>query len=90
MYKILIRNREKDTISDLRTSKYSIYYEDDQEFSTMNLIEALDKINELLDKFLRKDIILIDTINVYTEVTTDNIKIVEITPSMIIVNLLLK
>lgn len=86
MYKILVRNREKDTISDLRTSKYSIYYEDDQEFSTMNLIEALDKINELLDKFLRKDIILIDTINVYTKVTTDNIKIVEITPSMIIVN----
>lgn len=83
MYKILIRNRELEEAESPAYEKYSIYCEDNKEFETDDLNNALNKMNELLDKFLRVDLSLISKIEVNSELTTNLLKIVDISSNMI-------
>lgn len=83
MYKILIRNKELEEAESPAYEKYSIYCEDDKEFETDDLNNALNKMNELLDKFLRIDLSLISKIEVNSELTTNLLKIVDINSDMI-------
>lgn len=83
MYKILIKNRELEEAESPAYEKYSIYCEDDKEFETDDLNSALNKMNELLDKFLRIDLSLISKIEVNSELTTNLLKIVDINSNMI-------
>lgn len=85
MYKILIRNRDRDAVMDVRLSKYSIYYDVEEEFATSDLNEALDKVNKLLDRYLRKDIILIDTVDTTSKVTSNEIKVIDITSDLVVI-----
>lgn len=83
MYKILIKNRELEEAESPAYEKYSIYCEDNKEFETDDLNNALNKMNELLDKFLRVDLSLISKIEVNSELTTNLLKIVDISSNMI-------
>lgn len=85
MYKILIRNRDKDAVMDVRLSRYSIYYDVEEEFATSDLNEALDKVNKLLDRYLRKDIILIDTVDTTSKVTSNEIKVIDISSDLVVI-----
>lgn len=83
MYKILIKNRELEEAESPAYEKYSIYCEDNKEFETDDLNNALNKMNELLDKFLRIDLSLISKIEVNSELTTNLLKVVDINSNMI-------
>lgn len=83
MYKILIKNRELEEAESPAYEKYSIYCEDDKEFETDDLNIALSKMNDLLDKFLRVDLSLIDKIEVNSEITTNLLKVIDINSNMI-------
>lgn len=83
MYKILIKNRELEEAESPAYEKYSIYCEDNKEFETDDLNNALNKMNELLDKFLRVDLSLISKIEVNSELTTNLLKIVDVSSNMI-------
>lgn len=78
MYKILIRNRELDE-TDEDIAKYSFYLKDEKdEFETSDISEALETMNNLLDSYLRKDILLVDKIITTTEVIYNKIETIEI------------
>ena len=87
MYKILIRNRELKEAESPAYEKYSIYCEDDKEFETSDLNNALTKMNSLLDKFLRADLSLIYKIETNSEISTSAnlLKVVNIDPRMLVI-----
>lgn len=84
MYKILIRNREKEAITNPRMSKYSIFHDiDDNEYKTSELSEVLSTANKLLDRYLRKDIMIVDQIEVESKVSTTSLKTINITSDLV-------
>lgn len=85
MYKILIKNRELEEAESPAYEKYSIYCEDDKEFETSDLNEALIKMNDLLDKFLRVDLSLIDKIETNSEISTNLLKVIDVNSNMLII-----
>ena len=85
MYKILIKNRELEEAESPAYEKYSIYCEDNKEFETSDLNEALIKMNDLLDKFLRVDLSLIDKIETNSEISTNLLKVIDVNSNMLII-----
>lgn len=68
MFKILIKNREVESTSTI--DKYSYYQENEKDFETENKVEAIEKANDLLDVYLRKDIQIVEVYEVKTQITT--------------------
>lgn len=85
MYKILIRNRDSITENTVKSTieKFSFYKEASKDFETTDIIEALDKMNCLLDSYLRKDIFLINAIETETELTSAEIKLIKVSQEII-------
>lgn len=76
MYKILVKNRELDQVEDF---KYSFYSKDNEnDFETADITEALQLMNELLDSFLRKDILLVDHLTTNTEIILNKIETITV------------
>lgn len=83
MYKILVRNRELDE-TDEDIAKYSFYSKDDEtDFETSDISEALEEMNDLLDSFLRKDILLVDHLATNSEIIVNKIEVIEVLPKYI-------
>lgn len=76
MYKILIRNREANDTS--KVEKYSFYKEASKDFETADVTVAFDKMNNLLDSYLRKDIQLVTLIEAEAEYKSAEVKTVMI------------
>lgn len=78
MYKILVRNRELEE-DENSIAKYSFYSKDEEnDFETSDITEALTLTNELLDMFLRKDILLVDQLKTNTEIVINKIETITI------------
>lgn len=82
MYKILIRNRDDLNKTVSKIEKFSFYRENSIDYETGNLLEALEKMNDLLDMYLRKDIKLVEVIETNTETTSSKLQVVKITNDM--------
>lgn len=69
MFKILIRNRDINDTSKL--DKFSFYQEGGKDYETDNKDAVSQKINDLLDIYLRKDIQLAQMFEIVTNVTSN-------------------
>lgn len=83
MYKILVRNR--DLVEDEEDIvKYSFYSQDDEkDYETSDISEALEVMNDLLDNFLRKDMLLVDHLATNSEIIVNKIETIEVLPKYI-------